>query len=154
MRRTFSTGKKIYSVDMMFAYINIFNPPSSKIAIKELTDSLEWKGWGNPAKKNYYSARDVINDPHNQKYKDELRRIKNANLRYPIIMYGKNIVDGVHRLTKAYLSKKKYIKCYTFSSDIMKKFLVNTTGNWKKVDNLETSELIKLFHERFSLVQS
>ena len=146
--QTFSDGTKIYSVDMMFAYINIFNPPSSKMELGRLTKSLEWKGWGDPAKKQYYSALDVINNPTNKKYKDEIRRIKNANLRYPIIVHGTNIVDGVHRLTKAHLAEKKYIKCYEFSSALMKKFLLK--GNWKKVDRLSTFDLIKIFYERFT----
>ena len=88
--QTFSDGKKIYSVD-----INIFKPPTSKYEIKHLTKTLEWKGSGYPEKKIYYSALDVLSSPNNKKYKEDIRRIKNADFSYPVILYGENIVDGV-----------------------------------------------------------
>ena len=49
--QTFSNNKNIYSVDMMFAYINIFKPKSIKIPISELLKNLEGKSWGDPKKK-------------------------------------------------------------------------------------------------------
>jgi hypothetical protein len=46
MPQIFSDNKKIYSVDMMFAYINIFKPTYTKIKIDQLLHNLEYKGWG------------------------------------------------------------------------------------------------------------
>lgn len=148
--QTFSNNKNIYSVDMMFAYINIFKPKSIKIPISELLKNLEGKSWGDPEKKIYYSAMDVIKNPKNKKYKDDNNRIKKANLNYPIMIDDKNnIIDGVHRLSKAYSQNKKYIKAYVFDKEIMKKFLVNNNGNWKKIDNMEIYQYIELFHKKF-----
>ena len=50
------------------------------------------------------------------------------------LFYMEKILWTVYnRLAKAYIAKKKNIKCYVFSSNLMKKFLINSTGNWKKV---------------------
>ena len=138
---------------MMFAYINIYKPDYITINTDLLYNNLEYKGWGDPAKKIHYSPFDVIKNLKNKKYKKEIDRINNADLRYPIIIEkNKNnyyIVDGIHRLTKSYLDNKKTIKAYIFSKDIMIKFLVNKTRNWTKVNKMETYDFIKLFYTRF-----
>ena len=150
MVRTYSNNKNIYSVDMMFAYINIFKPKPIKIPISELLKNLERKSWGDPGKNIYYSAMDVIQNPTHKKYKDDNNRIKNANLNYPIMIDDKNnIIDGIHRLSKAYSQNTKYIKTYVFDKEIMKKFLVNNNGDWEKVDNMEIYQYIELFHKKF-----
>ena len=149
MVQTYSNNNKIYSVDMMFAYINIYKPKSQKVYIKTLLHNLEHKGWsgGTPNKSDRYSPLDVINNP--KKYKNEIERINKANLKYPIIVYNNYVIDGVHRLTKSMLTNKKTIKVYTFTSELMKKFLINSSGNWNKVDRMQTYDFIKLFYERF-----
>ena len=149
MTRTYSYYNKIYSVDMMIAYINIFKPKSINVDTKKLYESLEYNGWGDPIKNIYYSPLDVIKNQKNKKYKDDVKRIKEADMKYPIILCGDNIVDGMHRLSKAYLSKQKKIKAYLFTKKDMNKFLINKTNNWKKVSKIEIYDFIKLFHERF-----
>ena len=142
MPQTFSDDKKIYSVDMMFSYIDIFGPKAQNIEVKKLIKNLEFDGWGDPEKNIHYSPLDVLEDPTNKKYMDDIKRIENADLKYPIIVYNNFVVDGVHRLTKSYLLKKKNIKAYVFSSALMNKFLIN---------NRRTKEydLITLFFQRF-----
>ena len=149
MVQTYSDGNKIYSVDMMFAYINIYKPKSKYIDVKPLLKTLEYKGWGNPQKNIYYSPLDVIKNPKNKKYKDEIERIEKANMKYPIILDKNNVVDGFHRLTKAYLSNKKKIKAYVFSKKEMNKFLINKTKDWNKIDKLQIFDFIKLFYKKF-----
>lgn len=63
-------------------------------------------------------------------------------------MYNNNIVDCVHRYTKAYLEGKKEIKAYIFNKKIMKKFLINKQGDSDKVDNMKMYEFIELFYKR------
>ena len=60
---TYSTNSGIYSVDMMIAYINIFDPDSIPVDIAELLKKgvLEWKGWGDPTGKRY-SVQEVIDN--------------------------------------------------------------------------------------------
>lgn len=43
MTQTFNNNKKIYSVDMMFIYINIFKPKSKQIDINQFLNNLEYK---------------------------------------------------------------------------------------------------------------
>ncbi len=149
MVQTYSDDNKVYSVDMMFAYINLFKPSSTYIDINKILKTLEFKGWGDPKKNIYYSPMDVIKNPKNKKYANEMKRIKQADLKYPIILDGNNVVDGVHRLTKAYLSRKKKIKAYNFPKSLMNKFIIDRNKNWIKVDKLQTHDFIILFHKRF-----
>ncbi len=154
MTQTYSDGNKIYSVDMMLAYINIYKPKFIKVNINDYLHVLDYKGWGDPSKKILYSANDVIDSIREKnvpkKYVKEHNRIKNANLKYPIIVNGKHIVDGVHRLSKAVLLGKKQIKCYKFDDKIMNSFLLDKNKNWKKIDELKIHNFIQLFHEKFS----
>ena len=147
MPQSFSDGDKIYSVDMMFAYINIFRPKKSKIDINTLMHNLGYTCWGGPNGRKY-SPMDVLNNKG--KYPKEVSRIKKADLKYPIILNGDNIVDGAHRLTKAMLKKQKYINAYVFSKQDMKLFLVDKTRNWSKVDKIEIHQYIELFYKNFS----
>ena len=150
--QTFSNEKYIYSVDMMFAYINLFkkNLEVESIPVDEIKNALEFKGWGDPRKK-LYSPKDVLKNP--KKYPDEVKRIENADLKYPIIMFENPgfIVDGVHRLTKAVLENKKTIRAYVFGKDIMKKFKIAKAGEWDKIDNIHTNEIIETFYKHFCM---
>jgi len=98
--------------------------------------------------KTFYSPLDVINNP--KKYRDEYNKINEANLNYPIIIDKYNIIDGVHRLTKAYLLGEKNIKAYSFNKKLLKKFLINNSGNYNEVDNLTINDFIILFTQRFT----
>ena len=152
MPQTFSDDKKIYSVDMMFAYINIFKPKYTKIKFDQLLHTLEYKGWGDPKNNLFYSPKQVLENP--KKYKDEIKRINDANLKFPIIVYNNNIVDGVHRLTKSCLLNKKTIKAYIFDKEIMKNFLIDKNNNWNKVDKIQTYNYIELFIKKFNLLKN
>lgn len=149
MVHTYSDSNNIYSVDMMLAYINIFKPKNliQKVNIQDYTHVLNNKGWGDPTKNIYYSAIDVINNP--KKYKNEYKKITEANLKYPIIINKHNIVDGVHRLSKSYLAGKKTIKAYVFDDKLLKKFLVNNKKDFDAVDNLALHEFIAFFYKQF-----
>ena len=151
MVQTFSDNNKIYSVDMMFAYINIFKPKYEKINVDQFSKTLDYKGWGDPKNNIYYSPKQVLENP--TKYKDEIKRINDANLKYPIIVYDNNIVDGVHRLTKSCLLNKKTIKAYIFNKEIMKKFLINKNKDWDKIHKIQTYEYIELFIKKFNLLE-
>ena len=147
MVQTFSDNKKIYSVDMIFAYINIFKPKYVKVNVQNYLSTLEYNGWGNPKIKEFFSPKNVIDNP--KKYKEDYKRIMNSNLKFPIVIANNNIVDGVHRLTKAYLQKKKEIKAYIFDGELLEKFLIDKNKNWDKVDKLNTYDYIELFFKRF-----
>jgi len=149
MVKLYIGGKKIYSVDLMFAYVNIFKPIAIKINIQDYFDSIiNKKVWGNPKKNIYYSPQDVLNNP--MKYKEDYERIMNAKLTYPIIITKNNVViDGVHRIVKASYLNKKQIKAYVFDNTLLNNFLLDKNKNFKKIDKLTTTDLIILFNQRF-----
>ena len=47
MPRTTSKNNIVYSVDLMFAYINIYKPNFTKIKINANDYNMDLKGWGN-----------------------------------------------------------------------------------------------------------
>ena len=120
MPHTTSKGKNVYSVDLMFAYINIFKPKATKINVNTIYYNMDAKGWGD----GNISVNDVLNNP--KKYKDDYSRINKANLKYPIIMDIKgNIFDGVHRYIKSKLLNKKSIKAYIFDNELLNTCMTN-----------------------------
>jgi len=148
-RQTYGSNKKIYSVDMMMAYVNIFKPRPKTVKVDTLLYQLDQNCWGDPMRKIKYSPSNVLANKSNPKYKDEILRIKNANLRYPIMMDGKHVIDGMHRLTKAKLEGKKTLKAYVFTSKEMTKFLLNKNRDYEKVDKMSVYEYLQLFHKKF-----
>ena len=147
MPLTFSDSDKIYSVDMMFAYVNIFKPSTTDIKVSDHLYLFNENCWGEPEKNIKLSPGTVLKNP--KKYKEHYKRIKNADLSYPIMMYNGWIIDGVHRTLKAHLRGKKTLKAYVFPKDIFKKFLIRLDRNYEKVNKMNTHDYISLFYKRF-----
>ncbi len=147
MTRTYSDDTHIYSVDLMFSYVNTFKPKAIEIPIEDILFNLNFKGWSNG--KHVYSPIDVLKNP--KKYPHEIKRIKDADLKYPIMVQISTnfIIDGVHRTIKAMSNGDKYIKAYIFPTKLMKKFIVGNVNERDKVDKMESYELIDLFVKRF-----
>ncbi len=147
MVRTFSDDNKIYSVDLMFAYINIFKPDYTKVKVSTLQHNLEYISWKESGNNVKYSPMDVIDNK--KKYSREYQKILGSNLKYPIVIYNDIIIDGLHRLSKAYLTKEKTIKVYQFDTNLMHKFLVDKKGDINKVESMKVYEFIEIFFNRF-----
>ena len=147
-------GKKIYSIDMMIAYIDIFSPEYEKINMNTMESYLNEKVWYDSEKKIYYSPKDLLNHPKKDTDKflqRHMKRITNSNLKFPISIYKNNIIDGYNRLTKSYLLNKKTIKVFNFNDKIMNNFVVDTKKDYDHVNNLRLYEYIKLFVKNFKL---
>jgi len=150
MVQTYSDGKYIYLVDLMFMYVNNGNTKSKKISTKKLYNQLSDRCWA-----NHISPIEVIRDP-DISAKDWIR-INNADLRYPIMIDGRidqnhnfNIVDGMHRLSKTYIMHKKSIRAYIFSPHLMEKFIVGRSPNdYDIVENLSKKDIEKIYIKRF-----
>jgi len=140
----FSDNKYNYSIALMHAYINLCNQNNkTKLNLDDLKFNLEYNCWENNVR-----PIDVLNDIKNKKYKNEVFRIKNANIKYPIIIDSNyNILDGVHRYVKHIIKNKKTINVYIFDKKLMKKFII---GKRDQIHNLEIYDFIKLFYERFN----
>ena len=90
---------------------------------------------------------DVISCLTDDKYKDEVKRITESDTKYPIIVDSDLfIIDGMHRLVKNILNKKKETDVYIFDKKLMKKFIVGTRD--EKI-NLKLNDYIELYNERF-----
>lgn len=146
MVHTYSDGDKIYLVDLMIAYVNIVEHSQTVINVKDYLEHLNSKCWRLQGKK--YSPIDVLKNPSDYNY--DINKIQNAELKYPIIIYNHNIVDGMHRLSKAYLQHKLQLHAYIFNDTLMKKFLVSTKGDYKKLEKIEVHHFIEMFNDRFT----
>ena len=143
----FSDNKYKYSTALMFSYINLCKPNKNKLNLEELNFNLEYNSWENNVR-----PIDVLNDMKNKKYKDEVSRIRNANIKYPIIIDSNyNILDGVHRYIKHIIENKKTIDVYIFDKKLMKKFII---GKRDEIINLEPNDFIELFYSRFKCEKS
>ena len=146
--------KKIYSIDMMIAYIDIFSPEYEKIDMNRMKSYLDTKAWYDSDKKIYYSPKELLNHPKKDTDKflqHHMKRITNSDLKFPISIYKNEIIDGYHRLTKSYLLNKKIIKVYKFNDKIMNNFVVNAKHDYNYVGNMRVYEYIKLFIKKFKL---
>ena len=142
----FSDNKYNYSIQLMFAYINLYKPTKIKLNLDTLAFNLEYNCW-----ENNVCPINVINDMKNNKYKEEVMQIKNANIKYPIIIDSNyNIIDGVHRYTKHIIENKKTINVYIFDKKLMKKFII---GKRNEKNNMEINDYIELFNRRFNCIE-
>jgi len=138
----YSDNKYMYSTALMFAYINLCNPKKNKLNVEDLKINLEYNCWENNVR-----PIDVLNDIKNKKYKNEVSRIKNANIKYPIIIEPNyNIIDGFHRYAKHIIENKKNINVCIIDKKTMKKFII---GKRDEIINLKINDFIELFNKRF-----
>ena len=146
----FNDANNIYMVDLMFSYIHLKSPPTEWLRVDSLLSNLQDESWGDVRRGIRYSPQQVLLAP--RKYKAEMSRIQAADLKFPIIVWRGNIVDGVHRLCKAISLNKQTIKAHIFDDALMKKFIVvKGSVDYKQLDSLRAHQLVDLFVKRFGL---
>lgn len=148
----YTDSKYCYSVDAMISYIHNHKIEVEKVPAKPFYGLLDNKSWIDSNNNHEYSPIDVINDP--KKYPNDANRITEADLKYPIILSHVNdnyfVVDGYHRLAKAYLTKKKNIRVIIFNKDLLDKFILCKSKNKEKyLDQLRTFNIIDLYTKNF-----
>lgn len=91
---TFSDNGRTYDVEHLWK----IDRPSQAVNPEKLLGKIG-KVWGD--RPNRYGWEDVLANP--SKYPEEMARMKNADLRYPIIVRDRDgvVIDGIHRLLKA-----------------------------------------------------
>jgi hypothetical protein len=141
----------IYSVDMMLAYVNLFKHPVVKLDIQKVLPQLKEKLWDD------FSPMDVLENPTKKAHVPHMTRIENADLSYPIFVTSEhNIIDGAHRITKAFMQDKQVIHAYVFNKALMKKFVIYKEPNEKGgvdeagADRVKLNEVLALFYKRFT----
>lgn len=118
-KRTFSDNDKTYNVEKLWHLTR--DNDISEIVTENFEEVLSDPVWGE--KGNEYSALDVLSN--REKYADDYERIIAADLRYPIMIYKDHVVDGVHRLAKAYVKRLTKIKAQVISKEQMKEALLS-----------------------------
>ena len=143
--KTFSDEKNIYSVDMMMAYVNTHKLPIQKINIEENLWQIEQPVWGT------HAPADVLKRPTLKKYAENIQRIKDADLSYPIFMTSKyQIIDGYHRFLKAIQKGETSLKAYVFEPALMRKFILRKDLDYPAVhQRMGIHDLLELYVQRF-----
>lgn len=119
---TYSTDGRVYSVNMMFLYINENKPKEVQLLVEDLKYQLEFACWGSEDD-NGYTPLSVLEDPISRP--SEYKRIVGVDLSYPIIVSGGFIIDGMHRLAKSVLQNNKYIAAYIFDAELLDTFIID-----------------------------
>jgi len=140
------TPKYAYSVNMFWWLIEECCVPSEKYKLNKFKHVLTDKMWGDPYTGKWWGPTQVLKDP--TKYKEDYDRIKNADLRYPILMTEKfEVIDGNHRITKSFMERKKSIRVRIIPRKILKELIVHkTTKNvFDKLDAMDMKDVRKLY---------
>jgi disulfide oxidoreductase YuzD len=142
---------KLFSTDMMVSYVNLFKPKSINFLVSKLLPQLKSFSWY--MEDQIFSPYDVINDPKNPLFGDHMQRIMNSDLKFPIFIdQDAVIIDGAHRLAKAFLLKKKFIKCFVFGDKSIQMFKIknhDSEKDFQEVANMHVHDFIDLFLHRF-----
>ena len=149
---TYRDEAKIYSVDLMIMYVNAFKPPTIRIKLNDdkVKGILEQKAWmGKLNSKRKFSPLQVLRKPKYAPYAPHYKRIVEADLRCPIIIDEYGVIDGLHRLSKAYKLKRRFINAYYFDKKLISKFLLSSKGDIDSIMSLHLYELVDLFNKRF-----
>jgi hypothetical protein len=149
----YSNNDGIYSVYMMIKYFNNNRFSTKKaVYVSELRKKLDNECWGDPHENGQkYSPMKVINNTI--QYKDEKNRIDKSLLKYPIIMCDGHVIDGMHRLAKAYINNYTLINAYTIDNDLLSKFLITpdlSNNGVVYAENLGKQYLDDLYNLRFA----
>jgi len=150
--KTWHNFKDFYSVDMMFAYVNSHKHPVMKIPIAEFLPQLNEVVWGDGGVESGkgWSPMTVINNMNTKKYSEDAKRLREADLSYPVVVTSKHtIIDGYHRIAKAYLEGKKEIHAYVMDPTLMRKFLLVKGMNFMKLNSLTVFDILELWTKRF-----
>jgi len=121
--QTFTDGGETYNVDLLIDHVDEENMKSEDIFMSDLEHHLNNNIWGEHPK--VLTPRMVIDNPKkNKEYKDHYKRIKDANLDKPILIRESNgvVIDGAHRISKAYLNEKESLPAILISDELLHKF--------------------------------
>ena len=102
------------------------NTKTKRIYLNKIKHNLDKDLWTivlKNGKEKYITPNQVIKNPHLSP--QDAMKIINADLSYPIIVYDDNgdldILDGLHRLAKSVMLRRKTIKVKYVSNDILSK---------------------------------
>ena len=147
--------KDLYSVYLMHKYVNKFKPKKVDLDINNFLYVQHMPVWTDRKLNMSMTIYNAIE--RFKKCSTDYEKILKADLKYPIIctydpLDTYLVMDGYHRLGKAFLLKKKTIKAYVFTDPkLLKKFKLGPLHDdtYKKLDKMTQAQLDKLFDETF-----
>lgn len=123
---------KVYDIKKLWKLTNdlrIYNIPISELKWVLYEDFWSnYEGIKNPNfPEKYISAMEVLENPSISKFHQN--KINDADLNYPILVIVLDntkfdVIDGIHRLTKAYIKNMKYIKAKIVPFDILEESII------------------------------
>lgn len=143
--KTFTYNDKVYSVDMMIAYVNIHKPKTVYVDIYDYVTTFEEDWYDDDY--NEVPAIKVLEDINNPKYSKHLKRVYDCDTKYPIIIYDDHVIDGCHRMIKTVMRGKSKIKACILSKKV---FEATCIRNEDEKRNFELYEYIQMFKKRLS----
>ncbi|MDO8504853.1 MAG: hypothetical protein Q7S36_03295 [Candidatus Liptonbacteria bacterium] len=98
--------------------------PIVDFEIKDLVWNFDLPLWGKDGESWNLTPWDVINEVPGSA--SQRRRVENVDMKYPILIIKKKdnwlIIDGVHRLVKAYLNGQQVILAKIIKKDLIDKY--------------------------------
>ena len=112
----FYDGKRVYDTERLWSLVSRRTPTRRKIK------PLEWH-----LKEKVWSMRPMDVIRNRKKHSRHWSRIKNADLSYPILVNDEGIIiDGCHRLSKAYMMGRATILVHEVSEKDLRKARLNS----------------------------
>lgn len=98
--------------------------PVIDFEIKDLIWNFDLPLWGKDGEGWNLTPWDVINNVPGSA--SQRKRVENIDMKYPILIFKKNdkwlIIDGAHRLVRAYLDGQQTILAKIISQDLIEKY--------------------------------
>lgn len=108
--------------------------------IKKFKKNLKEEMWVD-SNDNNISLQDVLDNK--SKYKKESKGIKDVKLRYPILVWKGDVVDGNHRLAKAFDQEEDTILVKYVTDEQMKECLKNEEIDFPKTEHKDLKKRLK-----------
>lgn len=119
------------------------NNPVVSVPLSGLAAQLESREWGE------YGPKDVLNNP--EKYPEEMEMIRSVDLDCPIFIYKNIVIDGNHRLARAFMDGAESIRVKFITDEQMEQ--AKDKGRENEAEDQAThhdrfvSELIRILKE-------
>lgn len=146
MANVYIDDKYVYSIDMIYAYINLFKFKTEQIKTSSIIDNLELLCW------NKIKPNDILELIKNKNNKNDtyinknIDKINKANIETPVIITDQNIViDKMHVLAKIKLENKKMVNVYIIDKLLLKKFRILRYNEIDKLNTLNINNYIEIF---------
>jgi hypothetical protein len=124
--QTFTDRGVSYNVDLLIDHVSDHDMKVEDISVSDLEHHLDNNIWETSPKT--LTPRMVLENPKkNKEYKDHYKRIEDANLDKPILIKESDdvIIDGAHRISKAYKDGIDSLPSIKISQDLLDKFRID-----------------------------